>query len=212
MGPKTIMVLVGSEKKSYTIHQKLLLSVSELCFGNYMYDSGIIELSDIKIEVFEAFLDWLYDSDLQRLRQKAVSISDLIDLYVFAEENYCSRFRDAIMDALQDNLAENDRSLCFKDVEKIFSTTYNFDDIPLREFCAAFSNWKLSVDKDLSSGQLEKCFQIHRFKIEYLDIQAKFSGQNMKDPRIRGTDMFPDCYFHDHWDEEDAGVRCTKSF
>lgn len=90
----TIIVTVGTEEKRYTLHKKLLLHHSEYfrgaLSGNFREtDNGVVPLDDLETDVFDIFVDWLYEKKLPEGIDTAVNDGHKISIkyrtYVLAD-------------------------------------------------------------------------------------------------------------------------------
>jgi len=101
----TIVVIVGTERKNYTLHEKLLTHHSQYSrcalSGNFKEsDDRVVTLEDVDTEAFDFLVDWLYDRKLPAF-QKAWDVNRMplrLHAYVLADRLLMPLLKKAIFD------------------------------------------------------------------------------------------------------------------
>jgi hypothetical protein len=101
----TIVVKVGVEEKKYTLHKKLLLHHSSYfrgaLSGNFKEtDEGVIPLDDVQTDVFDIFVDYIYEKRLPESfytsRSSPGEISIRLHAYILADRLMVPELRAAV--------------------------------------------------------------------------------------------------------------------
>ncbi len=98
---KVISVLVGPDKKAYTLHKDLLCAHSpffQKCLESSFLEKkqDQVELPEDSPEVFEHFINWIYREDVIKPTDQA-SLELAIQTYVFADKLCMTTFKNRIM-------------------------------------------------------------------------------------------------------------------
>jgi hypothetical protein len=105
----TVIVRVGAEAKKYTLHKRLLAHHSEYfrgaLSGNFREtDDGVVLLDDVMAEVFDIFVDWLYEKRLPDCFGTPGVYKDRVSIkyhaYVLADRLVVPGMKKEIMDRL----------------------------------------------------------------------------------------------------------------
>jgi len=103
----TIVVSVGSERRKYTLHKKLVIHRSEyfrksLSSGFKESIEGVVVLADVDVDTFEIFVDWLYEKRLPEAIEACPSKNGGVTVktrtYALADRFVASEFKQAIFD------------------------------------------------------------------------------------------------------------------
>ncbi|KAI6246204.1 hypothetical protein HI914_05853 [Erysiphe necator] len=145
MGSEVVQLLVGADKKLFTIHRDLLLATGDAfvkAFDPKKNTKGRITMSSKNPDVLKLFIDFIYTRHVPGIttsmseNSKIFRIRNLCQLYVFAEElDLQTVIRNQILDQIQDGFLLLDR---FPDASLILSIYRNTSIMSqLRKFVAA---------------------------------------------------------------------------
>jgi len=219
-----IKIYVGAEKQQYSIHKKLICSVSP--FFDRAFNGPFVEATPSSIhldedspEIFSSFFEYLYtDHFINR-----GNVQQLIDLYIFADKCQVEKLKNVTMDKIQDTLRHHKEAIPIDAMLHIFENTFDSSTAPLRSFCAALlSNCILRPEKWHKANPhfAEEAFStIPELLAEFVAFQRKMSTKwfDLKeDPRHRhlhdenGNSRI--CDFHSHPDGEtcDSEPNCWE--
>ncbi|THX37813.1 hypothetical protein D6D10_05616 [Aureobasidium pullulans] len=98
-----VTVVVGSEKKSYSLHKGQLCFYSDYfraAFNGSFKEAtdGKIELMDVEPKVFDIFQIWLYSRRLQTSEDSFPSYITLAQLWVFGDKHQIPLLQNEVMD------------------------------------------------------------------------------------------------------------------
>ncbi|THY91796.1 hypothetical protein D6C89_05552 [Aureobasidium pullulans] len=98
-----VTVVVGSKKKSYSLHKGLLCFYSDYfraAFNGSFKEAtdGKIELMDVEPEVFDIFQVWLYSRRLQAPADSVLYFTRLAQLWVFGDKHQVPLLQNEVMD------------------------------------------------------------------------------------------------------------------
>ncbi|KAI9048344.1 hypothetical protein LZ554_008136 [Drepanopeziza brunnea f. sp. 'monogermtubi'] len=236
-GVVTLELRVGGKRKIYSAHAHLLFNASPWLrkqasgIKPEIYNHVILPLDNPN--VIEDFMSWLYHGPTALATNlKSRRISDLVDLYLFADKYQCRNvLKNVTMDAIQDVLCisfirnskdtkhEATDVMPAEEIERIFaSTRASCSNAPLRKFCAATianlqhrrhqdSRWSLDTIADIfdkSPGLLR----------EYLTLEREQTGTGgvrggapyFRYSYVNGVNSHL-CYFHTH----NPGEECISA-
>ncbi|THW56372.1 hypothetical protein D6D20_08756 [Aureobasidium pullulans] len=100
-----VTVVVGSKKKSYSLHKGLLCFYSDYfraAFNGSFKEAtdGKIELMEVEPEVFDIFQVWLYSRRLQTSEDSFPSYTTLAQLWVFGDKHQIPLLQNEVMDGI----------------------------------------------------------------------------------------------------------------
>jgi len=98
----TVTLLIGTEKKPYTVHKDLLCFYSDYfraAFNGSFKEAAErkIELAGVTVNVFEHFQVWLYT---RRLNPLELMVSELIHLWIFGDQHQIPLLQNYAVDGL----------------------------------------------------------------------------------------------------------------
>lgn len=96
------VVTVRVKKKTYILHNKLLTEHSGYFRRTFDWKDGTLTLNGIDEEVFDVFIDWIYEKKLPSCIVKDGEISLRYYAYALAEELSATSFKTALMDCIFD--------------------------------------------------------------------------------------------------------------
>lgn len=142
MGIEIVQLVVGSDREIFSVHKKLLCSVSDFfdkaLNGRFAKaSSNQVELPEDTPFIVSYFIFWLYTRDLKFDMYQCgedFGVSTLINLYVFADAKRCNALKNEAMDTLQDGLYSRHLVLHLYQVEFVFEKTCTNDESPVRCF------------------------------------------------------------------------------
>ncbi|CZR63579.1 uncharacterized protein PAC_13476 [Phialocephala subalpina] len=210
LGVDTVVILVGDEQASLSLHKSRLCAVSD--FFEKAFNGP-----------FKDFVEWLYHGIMTLSGTFDEKLSHLVDTYLFADRVMSRSLKNYAMDTLQDLMYNQARGYCMHHnssikllpaacVKKVFENTLSSKESPIRTFCAALaSHWLVNYG---SEEKVEAFFAIKGFLKEFADYQSSaktnvYSIDEMwdsdfpclvDDPRIRGR------YFSYQWDDDERHV------
>jgi hypothetical protein len=216
LGTEIVQLVVGSDRKIFSVHKKLLCSVSE--FFDKALNGSFAEASSNRMElpedtpsILSMFTSWLYTRDLKFDRYKCdqhLGVTTLIDLYVLADAKRCNALKNKVMDTLEDGLCSGELHFCLNHIELVFEKTCTNDESPIRYFLVeAIAHgvhegyWEVEDLSNLFRSQPE-------LLSDYLHLQMRSSGPGPSpvDPYTRGgSEGYRLCTFHVHAE----GEECT---
>jgi hypothetical protein len=163
----TIIVKVGAEGKKYTLHKKLLLYHSSyfrgaLSGGFKETNDGVVLLDDVATDVFDIFVDWLYEKKLPNCVEANASsygeVSIRFHSYVLADRLIAPGFKTAIFDTIFNRHAPRDQPPPYYAISFVFNNLCRND--PLLQFVVdlfCVKNgverypWKYYLDGEISN-------------------------------------------------------------
>ncbi|KAF2141883.1 uncharacterized protein K452DRAFT_318814 [Aplosporella prunicola CBS 121167] len=111
-----VAVTVGDPKVKFQVHEGLIVGQSR--YFRSAFDGGFqeastktIHISEVSVEVVEAFLNWLYTRRLPEIATEATQADQddqfdlLCELYIFADARFIVALKNATIDALCDSFA-----------------------------------------------------------------------------------------------------------
>jgi len=223
MGNEIVHIFVGSDKKQFTIHKRLLCTHSN--FFEKAFNGGFKEATEDKMDlpdddplIFNALVEWLYSHKRHRTIKNTSyleGVDSLINLYIFGEKIGCNGLKNASMDELQDWLDNGDISLLkLSQISQIFENTLSTTD-PIRRFCAAIISFDIMYTHSYPTSELHAFFlKVPDALRAYLDFTRDFEKVGIRamggDPRQRWEHAkFRQCYFHSHDLEEECDTTIT---
>ncbi|PMD18101.1 hypothetical protein NA56DRAFT_258582 [Hyaloscypha hepaticicola] len=218
LGTEIVQLVVGSDRKIFSVHKKLLCSVSEFfdkaLTGRFAEaSSNQMDLPEDHPAIVSMFISWLYTEDLKFDMYECdenSGVTTLIDLYVFADAKRCNALKNAAMDTLQDGLYRSHLFLCLSHVELVFEKTCTNEEAPIRcffvEALAQGVREKFWEVEDLSN-----LFRSHPEVLsDYLRLQMCSSVPELYGAvdlyRRGGSEKYGICAFHVHAE----GETCTS--
>ncbi|RKF61247.1 putative btb poz domain containing protein [Erysiphe neolycopersici] len=204
MGIDVVQILVGAEKKVFTIHKDLLLATGDAfvkAFDPKKNTKGRITMSHKSPEVVKLFIEFIYTrhvpavTSLMSESSKSIRIRNLCQLYVFAEElDLQPIIRNQIFDKIQDGFLLIGKLPDASLISSIYRNTPVASH--LRKFVAACLVYQVR-----SSINFEMDFIIELFKTNE-DIMKDFLAMVHyfipdQDPRIRNYERrqsYIECY------------------
>lgn len=109
----TIVVRVGTQAKKYTLHERLLVYHSSYFKGALSgrfreTDDGVVPLDDVDTDVFDAFVDWMYEKKLPAYvytqKDDSATIPVLWHAYILADRLLAAPFKIALFEGIFDLL------------------------------------------------------------------------------------------------------------
>ena len=144
-----VSVIVGEEKRVFSVHKRLLCSVSD--YFDAALNGNFKEAAEQKIElleddplVFERFQLWLYTKTVLDEDETVASLStpNLFDLYIFVESRFMPKLQNHLVDLVIEKERKERRGLTPSDGD--FST----------KLTSSSPLWRLSVDMAARKGSL----------------------------------------------------------
>ncbi|KAB8302101.1 hypothetical protein EYC80_005552 [Monilinia laxa] len=197
MGMETVALKVGSSDAAngsmvFTIHTNLLTASSrrfaKMVQHTPLERNQLYSIHDTSPSVFKLFNEYLYTGRVPgvspRISQvdKGTRISDLCQLYVFAEIfEMNTTFLNKIMDTIQDGLTVSSTVLAHNLVSNILE--HAVPESQLRKFCAANALYSAMTPGLDSTGFEWLMKNSEQFFQEFMKMLVKLTKSN--DPRIR---------------------------
>jgi BTB/POZ domain len=214
LGTEIVQIFVWSKRELFQIHKKLICSVSE--FFDKAFNDGFAEASKNQMElpedvpdIFAMFVAWLYKGELNFEWDQvdcSKATAELIDLYLFANAKCSNRFKNIVMDTLQDGVIDEELFLGQSHLKRIFDGTCSPTEVPIRRFCVAYITYRLHLGLD-EAEDVSDFFRSHPDAMtEYLSFQEACSTDIYEMcPWQRGASkLYHRCYFHVHGEEEEC--------
>lgn len=220
-----ISVFVGSGKKEYIIHEKLLCDSCGV-FQDEQYrkikdvpgvycEEEIFMLEDESTDTFDVFVAWLYSRNLERQLSNRTELEDLLRLYQLAHWLECNNFINDVINCVQDlfyrEAYQEERGFLELDVlnvlkfaevmkEKEEDKEEMYACTPLQSLCVHWIFREFSYgDNIINVEGLQSYFKIHPSTMnEFLELQKRYAGKEMGNPLIRREKGIDQCTFHDH--------------
>lgn len=144
-----VTVKVGSEgaQRSFIVHTELLNYRSSFfkaaTTGNWdEAKTGIINLPADDPQVFEIFLDWLYQRKLDLNPYQAQNLSLILALWIFGDKRQAPAFQNAVAELLR-TFANNHPTVSPEVIDFAFENTV--EGSPLRTFLTDIFVWQYSI-------------------------------------------------------------------
>jgi hypothetical protein len=214
LGTEIVQVFVGSKRELFQVHKKLICSVSE--FFDKAFKGGFAEASENQMElpednpdIFAMFVAWLYKGELYFEWDQvdgSKALAELIDLYLFADAKCSNRFKNVVMDTLQDGMDDEELGFEQSHLKRIFDGTCSPTEAPIRRFCVAYITYCLHRGWDEAEDVSDFFRSYPDAMTEYLSFQEAYSTDIYKMcPWQRGASkLYHRCYFHVHGEGEEC--------
>lgn len=213
MGSELVRIFVDPPRKLFAVHKDLICSASKLFQDNLGPVGNEIALAATDPEIFEVFVAWLYQQELDRRFHDEVgwAVNDLIDIYFFGDHIQCNGLKNITMDELQNShQAGIDQDLDFDHMRRSFGNEEWESKEPIRKFAIAALYWHVWAQKFYSAQEtfdlLEDDPTAFTEFLQY-QIQMYHSEHRGSTPFWReDVHHFNMCYFHLHAE----GEVCTS--
>ncbi|KUJ22631.1 uncharacterized protein LY89DRAFT_680761 [Mollisia scopiformis] len=132
LGHEIVTILVGSERKKFTVHKRLLCASATMfrgAFSGQFLESqeGTMTLEEDSPAVFALYVEWLYRSSVSVISTDPhAHLRDLYGLYFFADKLLLPALKDKTMDAIQDVSLKHGilQSICTPEmIQKVWANT-----------------------------------------------------------------------------------------
>ncbi|TQS38817.1 hypothetical protein Golomagni_00669 [Golovinomyces magnicellulatus] len=200
MGFEVVQILVGPEKKLFTIHRDLLLATGDAfvkAFDPKKNTKGRITMSSKSPDIFKLFVDMIYTRQVPAVTSfmtdvaKDLRVRNLCQLYVFTEElDLLPIIRNQIFDRIQDGFLLLDKLPEIPLISSIYRNTSAASQ--LRKFIAACLVHKVRSNLNFEMDTIAELFKSNEDIVkDFLAMVHYFvPGQ---DPRIRNCEGHPGC-------------------
>ncbi|KAH7389363.1 hypothetical protein DE146DRAFT_791395 [Phaeosphaeria sp. MPI-PUGE-AT-0046c] len=144
----TIVVRVGTEAKKYTLHKRLLVHHFDYFKGALSgkfreTDDGVVPLDDVETDIFDAFVDWMYERNLPDYlftwTGKLGAIPTKYRAYTLADRLMATSFKRALFDTIFEEYAAQKRHTAYHVITfayKNLSTSDPMLQLLVDAFCA----------------------------------------------------------------------------
>jgi hypothetical protein len=207
----TVVLIVGSTKEHYSLHNDLLCFYSDFfraAFNGSFKEATErkIELPDVETDVFEAFQVWLYTRVLPEADTESKYIhpgwSLLIKLWIFGDKYQIPLLQNVAIDAMLDKV-EKDKEVPTGMINYAYENT--FLNSPLRKAVTDVMAYRASMPDRQNAVDVESnCLAVpDNWPVQAcLDVIAEMSrGWLKKDTRFK-LPTREKCYYHVHADGE----------
>jgi hypothetical protein len=220
LGEDIVILYVGSKRKRFHIHKKLLCDRSLFFQNAFKSDSNFKEATEGAMyllgddpDAFDMFVNWLYRDQLPG---PPVDISDnvnqsryyrrLQDTFFLAEKYCINTLNNIVIDRIQDFQKRRNRVLNADGIRAIYANTHQSS--KFRLYAAATTalviKWQII---EMASPLMELAREITDYGSDFMKIQfelgSKFHTTPTFDPRLRSIENgFGSCYFHTHYEGE----------
>ncbi|KAL2027397.1 hypothetical protein VTO58DRAFT_111488 [Aureobasidium pullulans] len=199
-----VTVVVGSKKKSYSLHKGLLCFYSDYfraAFNGSFKEAtdGKIELMDVEPEVFDIFQVWLYSRRLQAPADSVLYFSTLGQLWVFGDKHQIPLLQNEVMDEI---FAKEAKLKVFH--TKLVNLAYEHTPVgsPLRKAVIEIIGHSMRLQED-DGGAFQLSCQSN-WSVESLIDVVRVLDKIRKENKL----VFPampvrdNCFFHVHGKDE----------
>lgn len=197
-------VVVGSKKKSYSLHKGLLCFYSDYfraAFNGSFKEAtdGKIELMDVEPEVFDIFQVWLYSRRLQAPTDSVLYFSTLAQLWVFGDKHQIPLLQNEAMDEI---FARHAKLNHFQ--TKLVKLAYEQTPVgsPLRKAAIEIIGYNIKLQEESDSAFQLSCQS--NWSVESLIDLVRVLDKIRKENKV----VFPampkrdKCFFHVHGKDE----------
>ena len=167
-------------------------------------------------ELYRQCIAQLLDAfSLNLILLQDLSIDKLLSIYASSTKWHCNRFKNMIMDTIQDTLLGHSQMLTLDQVRKVFDDVQPSADERIRTFCVAlYHHQRFSHDYLLPFEEaILFMAEAQDFIVDYMHFEEEVmfcrissSYEVGDDPRDRKHGAFPQCYFHIH--DSDKNEKC----
>ncbi|PQE29855.1 BTB POZ domain-containing protein [Rutstroemia sp. NJR-2017a WRK4] len=140
--PETVKIIVGTERKCWTLHKELVCQRSEhfrAAFqSNFIESNGVLILEDEDPKIFAYVIDWLYGVDGTRLvilPKLSTSTMVYFKIYVVVDRYCLEKLKLAVIECLRPPFSTR-MNFCPKidDVLYLYEHTQSLKNDPARKF------------------------------------------------------------------------------
>jgi hypothetical protein len=196
----TVTLIVGKEKKAYTLHKDLLCFYSDYfraAFNGSFKEASArkLELPDVKPSLFDEFQVWLYTQDLQGPTDNSEQICFLANMWILGDQHQIPLLQNQAMDKIFASVAKH-HIFAPSAVPDIYTMTVAGS--PLRKAVIEIVGWTAELEKwDASSGTAG--WTIECLKDLLLVVHQARESKEVTFPNLPKRDK---CFFHVHGKDE----------
>jgi hypothetical protein len=198
-----VTVVIGSTKKSFTVHKDLLIFYSD--YFRAAFNGSFIEAIDKKINLldtdqkaFEHFYAWLYTRKLASEDDKPLSWDNLFDLWVFGDRFQVPLLQNSVIDEM---FAKEKRDDTFQlhMIKPVYEKTV--DGSLLRKVMIEFVAHGMCLSDD-DDGAMSVVYHQY-YTVEILsDVVKELETSRKKKVPYGKTPKRDKCFFHVHGKDE----------
>ncbi|THX79949.1 hypothetical protein D6D05_04734 [Aureobasidium pullulans] len=201
-----VTVVVGSKKKSHSLHKDLLCFYSDYfraAFNGSFKEAtdGKIELMDVEPEVFDIFQVWLYSRRVQASQKPVLCYMTLAQLWVFGDKYQIPLLQNEVMDEI---FARRARLKVFH--TPLVKLAYEQTPVgsPLRKAVIEIVGHTMGLQEDHGSA-LELSRQSNWSVESLIDLVRAVDARDKALPQW-SSPIREKCYYHVHGKDE----QCPK--
>jgi hypothetical protein len=153
-----------------------------------------IALAATDPEIFEVFVGWLYQQELDRRFHDEVgwAVNDLIDIYFFGDHIQCNGLKNIAMDELQNShQAGIDQDLDFDHMRRSFGKEEWESKEPIRKFAIAALYWHVWAQGSIAPRRRSTSWKTTPLRSpSFYNTKFKCTTQNTAAAPLSGGRMF----------------------
>ncbi|KAH0009655.1 hypothetical protein KCU78_g10623, partial [Aureobasidium melanogenum] len=200
----TVNLIVGKNKKAYTLHKDLLCFYSNYfraAFNGSFKEAAErkLELPDVEKHVFEAVQLWLYTRKLQKPTEISRCYEFLVGLWIFGDQHQVPLLQNQVMDEIF-AIHKATKSISSHLVGTIYAKTLAGS--PLRKAFIEIIAWTVGIEPTPGTFLTDGHSQYWTSE-SFIDLVLAINQS-----RLSKTVKFPDlpkrdkCFFHVHGKDE----------
>jgi hypothetical protein len=221
LGDEIVTLYVGSKRKKFTVHKKLLCDRCKFFStafksGFHETKTGAMNLPEDYPNTVASLIDFLYRGTLPKTPQTS-NYRPILRLYFLAEKLCMPALTNILMDRIQYlHRTRNEAGFVDENIKKIYDNTRVGSKLRLYcAVCVVCSVAKRERSDEWAAEKEEMFLGDHpEFFLDFFNAQRKYGKKvmfgNVHPSHVRGEKGFGPCEFHDHDDGEICHRKVTN--